>query len=156
MFDISDINRVKVIAQEGSFNKAAQKLFISQPALTKRIARLEDTLGMKLFHRSNKGILLTEFGHKITIDGERIAKQMSILERELEMMAGKILGQSAIGLTLVALYAAGGATAASFSGFGSVLSTIGPAKIAVFVPNVLLGFLLFNSMFAAVGSSVMV
>lgn len=98
MFDISDINRVKVIAQEGSFNKAAQKLFISQPALTKRIARLEDTLGVKLFHRSNKGILLTEFGHKITIDGERIAKQMGILERELEMMAGKEVGTLRFGV----------------------------------------------------------
>lgn len=98
MFDISDINRVKIIAQEGSFNKAAQKLFISQPALTKRIARLEDTLGMKLFHRSNKGILLTEFGRKITIDGESIAQQMGILERELVMMAGKEVGTLRFGV----------------------------------------------------------
>lgn len=98
MFDISDINRVKVIAEEGSFNKAAQKLFISQPALTKRIARLEDLLGMKLFHRSNKGIILTEFGKKVISDGGDIVKQMTILHRELVMMAGKEIGTLRFGV----------------------------------------------------------
>ena len=98
MLDISDINRIKVIAEEGSFNKAAQKLFISQPALTKRIARLEDLLKMKLFHRSNKGIMLTEFGKKVAADGNHIAKQMGILERELVLMAGKEIGTLRFGV----------------------------------------------------------
>lgn len=99
---------------------------------------------------SSQGLLNSIIEEK----NDRVIEVLLAAVSPLEMMAGKILGQSAIGLTLVALYAVGGAVAASFSGFGSVLSTIGPDKIAVLVLNMLLGFLLFNSMFAAVGSSV--
>ncbi len=98
MLDISDINRIRIVTEEGSFNKAAPKLFMSQPALTKRIARLEDILGMKLFHRSNKGIIPTAFGKKIVADGTIISQQMDILERELTLMAGKELGMLRLGV----------------------------------------------------------
>jgi ABC-2 type transport system permease protein len=103
------------------------------------------------------GIMISSQGLLNSIIEEKNNRVIEVLlaaVSPLEMMAGKILGQSAIGLTLVGLYAAGGAAAASFSGYGAVLSTIGPDKIAVLILNVLLGFLLFNSMFAAVGSSV--
>ncbi len=99
---------------------------------------------------SSQGLLNSIIEEK----NNRVIEVLLAAVSPLEMMAGKILGQSAIGLTLVALYATGGAAAASFSGFGQVLSTIGPDQVAVFIPNMLLGFLLFNSMFAAVGSSV--
>ncbi|MCF6197229.1 MAG: LysR family transcriptional regulator [Emcibacter sp.] len=98
MLDISDINRITVLAAEGSFNKAAPKLSMSQPALTKRIARLEDILGMILFHRSTKGVIPTDFGKKIITDGTAISKQMTILERELVMMAGQEVGTLRLGV----------------------------------------------------------
>lgn len=98
MFETSDIYRIVILAQEGSFNKAAQRLNISQPALTKRVARFEDTLGVKLFHRSNRGIILTEYGKKIITDGQGIVKQAGILERELLMMAGKEIGSLRFGV----------------------------------------------------------
>ena len=91
---------------------------------------------------SSQGLLNSIIEEK----NNRVIEVLLAAVSPLEMMAGKILGQSAIGLTLVTMYAVGGATAASFSGFGSVLSTIGPDKVAVFVPYMLLGFLLFNSM----------
>ncbi len=103
------------------------------------------------------GIMTSSHGLLNSIIEEKNNRVIEVLlaaVSPLEMMAGKILGQSAIGLTLVTLYATGGAAAAMFSGFGSVLSGIGPDKIVVLVLNMLLGFLLFNSMFAAVGSSV--
>ncbi len=99
---------------------------------------------------SSQGLLNSIIEEK----NNRVIEVMLAAVSPLEMMAGKIIGQSAIGLTLVALYAAGATAAASFAGFGSVLSTIGPDKIVVLVANMLLGFLLFNSLFAAVGSSV--
>jgi ABC-2 type transport system permease protein len=99
---------------------------------------------------SSQGLLNSIIEEK----NNRVIEVLLAAVSPLEMMAGKILGQSAIGITLVALYAGGGATAAAVSGFGSVLSGIGPDKIVVLVLNMLLGFLLFNSLFAAVGSSV--
>lgn len=53
------------VAEEGSLTGAAQKLFVSQPALTKQIRRLEDALGVPLFVRSRSGMALTEAGREL-------------------------------------------------------------------------------------------
>lgn len=50
------------VAEEGSLTAAARRLFVSQPALTKQIRRLEDDLGVPLFTRSRAGMALTEAG----------------------------------------------------------------------------------------------
>lgn len=49
-------------AEEGSFKKAAEQLYISSQALTKQVGMLEDELGGKLFERSAKGVTLTRLG----------------------------------------------------------------------------------------------
>lgn len=53
---------IYAIAQEQSFSKAAQKLFIAQPSLSLMVKNLEDELGTPLFDRSSKPIRLTEAG----------------------------------------------------------------------------------------------
>lgn len=53
------------IAETGSFSKAAEKLYISQPAITQTIKKLEEQLGGKLFYRNNNGVVLTEEGKNI-------------------------------------------------------------------------------------------
>lgn len=50
------------IAEEGSMNRAAAKLFLSQPSLTESIRDLEDELGITIFHRSGRGVTLTNDG----------------------------------------------------------------------------------------------
>ncbi|MER6851295.1 LysR family transcriptional regulator [Streptomyces flaveolus] len=52
------------VAEEGSLTGAAKRLFVSQPALTKQIRRLEDDLGVRLFARSRSGMVLTEAGRE--------------------------------------------------------------------------------------------
>lgn len=51
------------IVSEGSFNKAAEKIYISQPNLSRNIARLEKELDTQLFDRTGKKATLTESGH---------------------------------------------------------------------------------------------
>lgn len=46
----------------GSISKAANQLYISQPAITKAIKKLESELDIKLFNRGSKGVTLTENG----------------------------------------------------------------------------------------------
>ncbi|MFI6090772.1 LysR family transcriptional regulator [Streptomyces sp. NPDC051218] len=53
------------VAAEGSLTGAAQRLFVSQPALTKQIRRLEDDLGVRLFARSRSGMALTDAGREL-------------------------------------------------------------------------------------------
>ncbi len=62
-----DIRQVRFFIQaseDKSLSLAAEHLFISEQALSKSIARLEQELGVKLFTRHNKGITLTEFGNE--------------------------------------------------------------------------------------------
>ncbi|MFE1015569.1 LysR family transcriptional regulator [Streptomyces sp. NPDC058794] len=56
------------VAEEGSVTRAAQRLFVSQPALTKQIRRLETALGTDLFVRSRNGVTLTGPG-RVLADG---------------------------------------------------------------------------------------
>ncbi len=50
------------ITEHGSLNKAAEKLYISQPSLTSTIHDLEDELGIKIFNRNSRGVTLTQEG----------------------------------------------------------------------------------------------
>ena len=50
------------VAQEGNLTRAAERLFVSQPALTKQIRQLESQLGTRLFTRSRAGMTLTPAG----------------------------------------------------------------------------------------------
>ena len=60
--DAKQIRFFLEIARTGSFTSAAKKLFISVPGLVKSMDKLEDELGVKLFHRSRHSIILTEEG----------------------------------------------------------------------------------------------
>src|SRR5215217_3560899 len=53
------------VAEEGNLTRAAQGLFVSQPALTKQIKQLEAQLGVRLFARSRSGMALTEPGRTL-------------------------------------------------------------------------------------------
>lgn len=59
---IQQIKYVIGIADSGSFNKASEKLFVSQPSLTSTIHDLEDELGITIFNRTGRGISLTNDG----------------------------------------------------------------------------------------------
>ncbi len=61
-----------VVADMGSFNKAAEALFISPPAVTKQINLLEKDLGLTLFVRTHRGLLLTEAGRSMYKDAKYI------------------------------------------------------------------------------------
>ena len=50
------------VAKQGNISKAAESLYISQPAISKTIVRLEDNLNVKLFKRNSRGVSLTEEG----------------------------------------------------------------------------------------------
>ncbi len=60
------------VAESGSFNKAADKLFISPPAVIKQINLLEEELELRLFIRTHRGLLLTEAGKSLYQDAKYI------------------------------------------------------------------------------------
>ena len=61
-----------VVADLGSFNRAAEALYITPPAVTKQINLLEKDLGLKLFVRTHRGLSLTEAGKSLYKDAKYI------------------------------------------------------------------------------------
>ncbi len=61
--NLSQLKAFLAVAQDGSFSRAAEKLYLTQPAVSKQIQALEEALGMRLFDRVGRSILLTEAGN---------------------------------------------------------------------------------------------
>ena len=62
------------VADAGSFNKAAEESFITPTAVIKQINLLEDSLGVKLFIRSHRGLTLTKAGQSLYNDARYIIR----------------------------------------------------------------------------------
>lgn len=78
-----NINHLAVfhaVAEEGSVTRAAERLCISQPAVSKQLRELEKTLSVALFHRLSKGVQLTDAGELLV----GYSRQLFALEAEAE------------------------------------------------------------------------
>lgn len=90
--DLSSIQAFITIADTASFSRAAEKLHVSQPAISKRIASLEKKLDVKLFDRIGRNVLLTEAGSILL---PKVIKMMNELEEGKHLisnLSGKIRG----------------------------------------------------------------
>lgn len=63
---------ISTVAKCGSFSKAAQVLYVSQPGISKMVCALEEELGITIFVRSAAGITLTAEGRELLNMGERL------------------------------------------------------------------------------------
>ena len=71
-FTLDQFRILKAIALEGSFKKAAESLYISQPAVSFQIQNLEKQLNVPLFNRTNRKVIFTEEGQTILVYANRI------------------------------------------------------------------------------------
>ncbi|MDO4268645.1 MAG: LysR family transcriptional regulator [Eubacteriales bacterium] len=78
----SDLEKIIAIAEEGSMARAAQKLFITQPALSKCLTKMEDELGEALFVRRPSGVELTYSGECFIKRAYQIMRLYDEMEHE--------------------------------------------------------------------------
>jgi len=68
------------VAKATSMNEAARKLFISQPSLSTAIRELEEEIGVELFHRTNRGVLVTPEGEEFIGYAKQVVDQYELME----------------------------------------------------------------------------
>jgi DNA-binding transcriptional LysR family regulator len=86
------------VAEEGSLTKAASRLYASQPAVSAHIKALEDELGLALFKRTPRGMLLTEAGKVLRKRADHILHQTDIMLAEAKQLSGEVSGELRVGL----------------------------------------------------------
>jgi DNA-binding transcriptional LysR family regulator len=86
------------IVEEGSFNKAAQRLHATQSGLSMQVRNLEEDLRVTLFDRSPRGVTLTRAGRLFYGRATAILRQVDQAELELKHLSGKIAGPLKVGL----------------------------------------------------------
>ena len=79
--DIQSIKAFITVSETGSFSRAAEALFLTQPAISKRIQALEHALGITLFDRIGKSVRLTEAGHALLPSCRRILDEIAESQR---------------------------------------------------------------------------
>jgi DNA-binding transcriptional LysR family regulator len=96
---LRDMHILMSVAQRGSMAKAAADLAISQPAVSKAIADIEHTLGLRLFDRGRQGIVPTLYGRALVKRGMAIFDELKQGIEELEFLADPKKGKLNIGST---------------------------------------------------------
>ncbi len=90
--DFKELDSFVTIAKVKSFSKAAEKLFLTQPALSNHISKLEKELGITLFERNNKKTELTQAGQQFYFSALEILNQREMALLNLQKYQGKIDG----------------------------------------------------------------
>ena len=93
---LSELRFVVAVTQEKNFRRAAAKSFVSQPALSLAIKKIENELGVLIFERNRMGISLTTVGEKIVNQAQIVLeevdkiKAISVVERNTQQVEVKI------------------------------------------------------------------
>lgn len=103
-FNLEYYRAFYTVAQTGNVTKAAELLCLSQPAVTRSIHRLEESLGCKLFTRVSRGVRLTVEGTALFSHVDSAFKSLSNGERELKRLSAFEAGTPIIGAAETPLY----------------------------------------------------
>jgi DNA-binding transcriptional LysR family regulator len=91
--DLASLNAFIAIAETGSFSEAGERLHLTQPAVSKRIASLEQQLSVRLFDRLGREVSLTEAGRALLPRAYQILNVLDDTRRALSNLSGDISGR---------------------------------------------------------------
>ena len=95
-----ELNRLRsfaAVAEAGHLTRAAEKLHISQPALSAQIKALEDELDLSLFERTSAGMTLTAAGKRLLAEAEKVLAAAQALQAEARSLKGAVAGVAKLG-----------------------------------------------------------
>ncbi len=103
--DLSELQVFLTVAREGSFSRAAERLFRTQPAVSLAIRKLEDDLGQKLFVRGARPVRLTDAGTLLKDYAERLINLRDEVKKGLSELEGLQRGELALGVNESSIHA---------------------------------------------------
>lgn len=95
--EIPELQAFLAVAEQRTFSSAATQLFLTQPAVSKRVAALEEELGARLFDRIGRRVSLTEAGRVLLPRAQLIIDAIEDSRRTLANLSGEISGRLRIG-----------------------------------------------------------
>jgi len=97
--NLRDLKYLVTVAEIKHFGKAAELCHVSQPTLSMQLKKLEDTLGLQLFERSNRKVMLTKHGEQVVLEAKialAACERMVQLARHAEDHDGHCLREQAL------------------------------------------------------------
>ncbi|XQY93274.1 LysR family transcriptional regulator [Metabacillus sp. HB246100] len=88
----SELRMLAVLSEEMNMRKAAERLFVSQPALSQRLQTIEKSWGFPIFIRSQKGLTLTPAGEKVITYAKEVVLKEEKVRDEILAMEGEVHG----------------------------------------------------------------
>ena len=85
------------VAEAGHLTRAAERLHVSQPAVSAQIKALEDELELTLFERTPSGMVLTAAGQRLLADAEKVLAAAQALRNEAKALKGEVAGKARVG-----------------------------------------------------------
>jgi len=101
MMTLAQLRTFSTVARLNSFSRAAEKLHLTQPAVSAQVQALEEALKTRLFDRVGKKISLNDAGHVTLAAAEEILERTAALQRALAELAGLDAGRIAIGASQI-------------------------------------------------------
>lgn len=96
--NLEQLSIFEMVAQLGSLSKAAKTANMAQSLISRKLAQLEAEWGDRLFHRTGRGVILTEFGQRIRPHVQLLLTQSDRLRGEVKNAAGVPTGTVRVGL----------------------------------------------------------
>ena len=95
---LTELKFIVAVAQERNFRRAAEKCFVSQPALSLAIKKLEEELNVVIFERSRSDVSMTEIGEKIVEQASRVLEEAARIKQIAELGKNQLKGTLKLGL----------------------------------------------------------
>jgi len=95
---LNELRYIVAVARERNFRRAAERCFVSQPALSLAIQKLEDELGVQLFERKKTDINLTGIGEQIVEQAIRVLDEASKIKEMARQGADQLIGSIRLGV----------------------------------------------------------
>lgn len=96
--ELHQLRYVIAVAEEGSFTRAADRLYLAQPSLSVQVRKLEQELGTRLFNRLGRGVALTSAGEAFLPHARRALFEVEQAREQVEAVLGLKLGRVALGV----------------------------------------------------------